>query len=95
MTEELDNIYFRIYVLGVPMPQVTLYLDDETDAKARVAATAAGVSYSRWVSDLIRAKTRNEWPASVRALAGGIPEFPDLDELRRNQGTDARRESLD
>ena len=56
------------------MPQVTLYLDDETDALARRAAEAAGLSYSRWVSDLIRARTI--WPLSVRNLAGSIPDFP-------------------
>jgi hypothetical protein len=73
---------------------VTLYLDDDTDAKARAAAVAAGVSYSRWVSDLIRAKTLDEWPSGVRALAGAMPEFPDLAELRTSQSQDIRRESL-
>lgn len=56
------------------MPQVTLYLDEETDALARHAAEAAGVSYSRWVSELIKA--RSSWPSSVRELAGSIPELP-------------------
>ena len=34
------------------MPQVTLYIDDETDAKARAAATAAGL---RALDDRIQA----------------------------------------
>jgi hypothetical protein len=89
------HIYFHVYVKESAMPQVTLYIDDETDEKARAAAAAAGISYSRWVSDLIRAKTLDEWPSSVRALAGDIPDFPDLAELRGNWGVDARRESLD
>lgn len=58
------------------MPQVTLYIDEETDAKARAAAESAGVSYSRWVADLIRSRTRDEWPDSVRRLAGSVPDFP-------------------
>ena len=49
------------------MPQVTLYLDEDTDTKARAAA-AAGVSYSRWVSDLIRARARDEWPEQILSL---------------------------
>ena len=61
------------------MPQVTLYLDEETDALARRAAEAAGVSYSRWVSDLI--KSRSSWPSSVRELVGSIPELP-VDQMR-------------
>jgi len=77
------------------MPQITLYLDEETDAKARAAAAAAGVSYSRWVSDLVRAKTLDEWPSSIRELVGTIPAFPDSDALRANQGADTRRESVD
>ncbi len=58
------------------MPQVTLYIDEDTDVKARLAAHSAGVSYSRWVADLIRSRTRDEWPESVRRLAGSIPNFP-------------------
>ena len=58
------------------MPQITLYIDEETDAKARSAAEAAGVSYSRWVADLVRSRTRDQWPESIRRLAGGSPDFP-------------------
>jgi hypothetical protein len=90
-----SRVYVHIYVLSDPMPQVTLYLDDATDAKARAAAAAAGVSYSRWVSDLVRAKTLDEWPASVRALAGEIRGFPDIADIRGNQAADVRRESFE
>ena len=58
------------------MPQVTLYMDDDTDAKARAAARAAGLSYSRWVSDLIRDRTRDEWPLLIRQMAGSARDFP-------------------
>ena len=58
------------------MPQVTLYIDEDTDTKARAAAEASGVSYSRWVTELIRSRTRDEWPESIRRLAGGSPDFP-------------------
>lgn len=58
------------------MPQVTLYIDEETDAKARAAAEAAGVSYSRWVTDIIRSRTRDQWPNSLRRLAGSVQDFP-------------------
>jgi len=65
------------------MPQVTLYLDEETDRKARASATAAGLSYSRWVTELIRARTQSEWPAEVPALAGSTADFP-LERARRS-----------
>lgn len=60
------------------MPQVTLYLDDETDALARASAAAAGLSYSRWLADLIR--TTADWPPEVRRLVGSAPDFPLRDE---------------
>ena len=60
------------------MPQVTLYIDAETGARMKAAAKAAGVSVSRWVAELIRARTQAEWPASIRKLAGTWPDFPNL-----------------
>ena len=77
-----------------PMPQVTLYIDGETGARMKAAAKAAGVSVSRWVADLIRARTQTEWPASVRKLAGAWPDFPSLRQLRSTKAPDTPRESL-
>jgi hypothetical protein len=76
------------------VPQVTLYIDAETGARMKAAAKAAGVSVSRWVAELIRARTQAEWPASVRKLAGAWPDFPNLRQLRSSKGADAPREKL-
>jgi hypothetical protein len=57
------------------VPQITLYHDEETDAKARAAARAAGVSYSKWVGKLIRSRMRDDWPETLRKLAGSRPDF--------------------
>jgi hypothetical protein len=76
------------------MPQVTLYIDAETGARMKAAAKASGVSVSRWVTELIRAKTRAEWPASVRKLAGAWPDFPNLRQLRSSKAVDMPRERL-
>lgn len=74
------------------MAQVTLYLDEETKQRVRKAAKAAGVSQSRWLAELVRRGTANEWPAEVRELAGAWPSFPETDDLRRGSGRDVRRE---
>ena len=76
------------------MAQVTLYLDDETRERMRKAAKAAGMSQSRWLAELVRQGTANEWPAEVYELAGSWPDFPETDELRRSSGRDVRRERL-
>lgn len=77
------------------MPQVTIYLDAETAAKAKAAARAAGLSQSRWLAELIRRHAGSVWPDSVRRLAGACPGFPDTAELRAGLGKDIPREDLD
>jgi len=76
------------------MGQVTLYLDDETEAKMKEAATAAGVSQSRWVISLIKERTTSEWPESIVRLAGAWADFPTAEEIRGGQPDDLPRESF-
>lgn len=76
------------------MPQVTIYLDSETEAHLRSAAEQAGMSKSKWVAELIRAKTARSWPETVRELGGSWHDFPTLEELRRGQGSDVPREGF-
>jgi hypothetical protein len=77
------------------VPQVTIYLDAETAAKAKAAARAAGLSQSRWIAELIRRHAGAVWPDAVRRVAGSCPAFPDAAELRRGLGQDTRRQDLD
>lgn len=58
------------------MSQITLYLDDATQALVDQAAQANGVSKSRWVADIIRKHAAQEWSADCLALAGRFPDFP-------------------
>jgi hypothetical protein len=61
--------------------QITLYLDEETEARMKTAAQAAGVSLSKWVAGLIRDRTASHWPASVEALAGAWAGEPEVLEV--------------
>jgi len=47
------------------MPQITLYLDDATQALVDQAALINGVSKSRWVADIIRKYTSHEWRGAL------------------------------
>lgn len=58
------------------MSQITLYLDDATQALVDQAALANGVSKSRWVADIIRKYAAHEWPQDCLALAGRFADFP-------------------
>lgn len=76
------------------MAQITLYLDDELEARVRAAAKAANLSQSRWVANLIEEKLSDEWPAAVVALAGAWRDFPEAEVLREDLGEDVAREPV-
>jgi hypothetical protein len=76
------------------MGQVTLYLDTETEARMKKAAKAAGISQSRWVTNLIREKIATSWPPSIVRLAGAWDDFPTAEDIRSGLGEDAPREPL-
>ena len=58
------------------MSQITLYLDDATQALVEQAAQANGLSKSRWVAEIIRKYAAHEWPQDCRDLAGRFADFP-------------------
>lgn len=58
------------------MSQITLYLDDATQAMVEQAARASGMSKSRWVAELIRRFAAQQWPQDCLELAGRFTDFP-------------------
>ena len=73
------------------MSQITLYLDDATQALVDNAARANGVSKSRWVADIIRKYAAYEWPQDCLGLAGRFADFPLREESSGAQVADAPR----
>ena len=76
------------------MGQVTIYLEDEVEAKMRSAAKSMKVSQSKWIANLIKEKVIDEWPPSVRNLAGAWRDLPTLEEIRNFQNEDVPRDDL-
>ena len=74
------------------MPQVTLYIDEDTKARLEKAARDAGVSQSRWLAELIRERTSRQWPAGVAEAAGSWEDMPTAEELRQGLPGDVPRE---
>jgi hypothetical protein len=58
------------------MPQITLYLDDATQALVEQAAAARGMSKSRWVAEIIRKHSAHDWPQDCLDSAGQFADFP-------------------
>jgi len=76
------------------MGQVTIYLDDETEDKARSAARSKGVSLSKWVAERVRQGALSDWPDYVRELAGAWSDLPSAAQLRKSRGRDSKRTRL-
>jgi hypothetical protein len=74
------------------MPQVMLYLDEETEALMRQRARECGLPYSRWVASLIRAEALRAWPDDFLRLAGSVPDAPLATDLRAADVSDLPRE---
>lgn len=74
------------------MGQVTIYLEDDVAKKMREAAKSMNISQSKWVAGLIKEKVSNEWPTSVKQLAGAWSDLPLSEEIRKTKGKDIPRE---
>ena len=79
---------------GAVMGQVTIYLEDEIEAKMSLAAKSAHLSKSKWVTNLIKDKVADEWPESFIHLAGAWEDIPTAEEIRNSQNADPAREDL-
>lgn len=74
------------------MAQVTIYMDEETVSRMRSAAKEAELSVSAWLAQLVRERTRSEWPIEVSSLFGAWPDLPTAEEIRASDGPDSVRE---
>ena len=74
------------------MSQITLYLDDATQALVDQAAVVSGISKSRWVAEAIRHYAADVWPQACLDLAGSFPDFPLVEQgAERAQPADTPR----
>ena len=76
------------------MAQITIYLPDEIENRARKAAKVKGTSVSRWIAERVVKNLEHAWPKGVLDAAGAIPDLPDLKDIRAGYARDATRERL-
>lgn len=80
------------------MPQLAIYLDDETSKLLDEASEREGVSRSAWVRRAVQARLKDRLPDSFFAVLGTWEDDRDPEEILRDirQGTSQRnREPLD
>ena len=78
------------------MSQNILNLDKETDAVIKQIDQSANLEPSQWLSQFVKhqIKQHQAWSLEVKALSGRWDDFPSLEDIRSNHGTDSIRESL-
>ncbi len=76
------------------MGQVTIYLENEIEEIIRASAKAENISLSKWIARLIREKTTDEWPETVKRLAGVWKDSPEIDAFQFGMADDIPRESF-
>jgi hypothetical protein len=76
------------------MAQITIYLPDDVENKARKAAKAKGTSVSRWIAERVVDTLADAWPKDVLDAAGAVADFPGAEEIRAGYGNDAARKAL-
>jgi len=73
---------------------ITISLDDKVEAEIRLAAKSVNLSLNQWITNLISEHSQDQWPESVKQLAGAWNDFPTLKEIRDSQIKDVLRERL-
>jgi hypothetical protein len=76
------------------MAQITIYLPDDIENKARKAAKVKGTSVSRWIAERVVDTLEDAWPKSVLDAAGALTDFPDVEKIRAGYGKDSTRERI-
>ena len=78
------------------MPQLNIYLDEQTQAKARQAAKRAGCSLSSWARQQLSAAadTGKIWPEGYFDLYGSVDDAEFNAPERQSDTQDTPREAL-
>jgi len=76
------------------MAQVTIYMPNDLESQIKTMASSLNISISKYISTALEQKVQNEWSSNSRKLAGAWSDFPTLEEIRANQGDDAKRETF-
>lgn len=76
------------------MAQITIYLPDDIEAKARQAAKSQHISVSRWLTEQVKEQLDDKWPQDFLDAAGACPDFPSVEDLRKGYGKDVPRVKL-
>ena len=76
------------------MPQLSLYIDEQTLRKIEIAARLENLSISKYVVHVIDQTINSSWPESYGQLFGSIQDDTFEVDRQTDFAADVRRESL-
>lgn len=76
------------------MAHITVYLQNDIEDRVRKAAKRHKMTLNKWIAEQITKAVRDTLPASFLDAAGAVPDFPNLEEIRKGYGEDSPREAL-
>ena len=77
-------ILFSTMNRDVAHGRITIYLDADTERKLLNIIDKSSILKSKWIAELIREKTSNAWPESVKKLAWAWEDLPTIEEIRKD-----------
>lgn len=76
------------------MPQISLYIDDDTLKKISNRAKREGQSISKWVKEKISESITKDWPADYFTLFGSIKDETFSRKQQNKLADDITRQTL-
>ena len=76
------------------MAQVTIYINNDLEIKVKNMAISMNISISKYISNILEEKVKNQWSENVKKLNGSWSDFPTLEEIRKNDVNDLKREEF-
>ena len=89
------QVYYKIYyILGGVMPQLSLYVDQQTLEIVEKMAKMNNTSISKWVCTQIKRSAQSNWPDNFFNQFGALADtdFGEVDSLSFE--SDSKREEL-
>ncbi len=76
------------------MPQISLYIDEETLKKVETAAARQKLSISKWVAEQIRSRIEPVYPVGYEQLFGSVTDQTFVRPGQGVTGSDGPREAF-
>ncbi len=76
------------------MAQITIYINNDLETKIKEIASSLDTSISKYISTVIEKNIDNNWNPKIKSLAGSWSDFPTIEEIRKCNVNDVKREEF-